>query len=757
MAAAPALHFAVDVAAHAGVVAAARERHALAHTAERAAELKERYAATIDSAGPNGATALLVSCLQGIVADAAALLGLGADPAAEGEIPQSLDPTKTYRAFPLSAAARAGSVEIVRLLLTLDGVSADQATTDEGRTPLLMASGAGMEEVVKLLLAEDGVDVNRAKTDNGCTALFMACQEGYTEVVKLLLGQSGVEVNKATTDDGQTPLFKACQHSHTPIVRLLLARAEIDVNAGTSDGDWNPLFMACQSGHTEVVKLLLMHGAVAVDVPRTQFGWTPFFLACQEGHVEIVNLLLANEQVDVNVATADDGQTPLYGACVRNKPAIVRLLLATDAVDANKATSDDGTTPLYAACQNGCAEIVKLLLAVVGIDVNRATTDACQTPLYIACWNGRVEATRLLLAKDDVDVNKVTTDDGSSALQMACQEGHAGIVRLLLDHKSIDANKAKMDGATSFFTACTHNQQHVVKLLLAHGGIDTNKADSETGASPLIMSIVAGNGHQNATLRLLLADGRADLKLAARMGEFELTPQHTAVKIGNLGATQLLLAYGADMSALQLSGIPELATDHPALAEWLAATATWSRLRVITGCRLYREGAAMLRGGLLDPEQDVGATAGSRLSTVVKEMAAAVETSKTKPGALPWRNALPICKATTKFAVDAVRGWHRTTHWLHHKQVRHAVLTVILVADRAERGPASAAAALAGAAPLALQRPTDGSAPTADQSSGASAESNENATPPTTPLLPIEIWMYLLRFVQRSWWAVDES
>lgn len=112
---------------------------------------------------------------------------------------------------------------------------------------------------------------------------------------------------------------------------------------------------------------------------------------------------------------------------------------------------------------------------------------------------------------------------------------------------------------------------------------------------------------------------------------------------------------------------------------------------------------------------------------------AVVATATAKPAALPWQAAPQICRATTKLVADATRGWHRATHWLHHKAVRDAVFAVLVVVGRLqEKG------ALPAEAPYTI---------------GAVAGTAEANTP--MPLLPIELWLFAMRFFKRSWWAVE--
>ena len=143
---------------------------------------------------------------------------------------------------------------------------------------------------------------------------------------------------------------------------------------------------------------------------------------------------------------------------------------------------------------------------------------------------------------------------------------------------------------------------------------------------------------------------------------------------------------------------------------WITAVASWSQLRIAASLRFHREAAAMLRQGRI-----------AAASWTVPEMLAAIATSKTAPAALPWEDAAPVCNATIKLVADATRGWHRTTHWLHHSNVREAVFAVLVVADRLQRKQDALMAA-----------PTKAMEP--------------------DPVLPPEIWLYIMQFFQRVWW-----
>lgn len=388
----------------------------------------------------------------------------------------------------------------------------------------------------------------------------------------------------------------------------------------------------------------------------------------------------------------------------------------------NQPTTGTGATPLYIACQEGHAEIITLLLAHHRIDVNQARTDVGATPLFIACQRGHVEIITLLLAHDEIDANQARTDTGETPLYTACHEGHAEIITLLLAHHRIDVNQARTDaGMTPLYAACQQGHAEIVKLLLVHDGIDADQARKDSGSTPLHMA--CGKGHVDI-IKLLLRHCGINANQART--DNGTTPLHAAVFGGVLLAMQYLVVHRANLVAESINGETpvQLAAfkNKPELVEWLNAVSGWSQLRVAAGCRLYKDAAFLLRRGKIDPDDPA--------TTSVKDIMAAIAAANAKPASLPWHDAPQTCRATSKLVADATRGWHRTTHWLHHKAVRDAVFAVLVVAWRLQQKAEASSDARA---------PVD--ADTADESA-------------QEPLLPIEIWLFAMRFFKRSWWVV---
>lgn len=579
-------------------------------------------------------------------------------------------------------------------------------------------------------------DVNSRCSRSGLTPLFVSCLKGDPASVQLLLAfgaDAAAECDVLDTLEGvgedekykEFPLSIATREGHEVIVELLLAHKSVDANQATSDTGSTALYESSRAGNGAICKMLLKQDEIDVN-KAMKCGATPLFIACQHGRIEVVTMLLAYDGIDVNKANIDYGATPLYMACNQGRAAVVKMLLAHDGIEVNKSRTDSDDTPLCTACANGQDEIVKMLLGHDGIEVNKARTDGGDTPLSMACFHGRSEVVKMLLAHNGIEVLNATTADGASSLYAACYNGHAAVVKMLLAYDGIEVNKATTDdGTTPLYTACFSGHVEVVKVLLAHDGIEVNKVRADEGATPLHIACDQG---QVDVLRVLLADGRADLHKAQQTDG--CSPLHAAALGGNLLVAQLLVVHGASLTVADDDGDSPAAVaemvEEPVLTKWLTSISTWPQLRVAAGCRLYKDAAVALRHGTIDPDDPAKAS--------IKEIMEAIATSKAEPTALPWQDAPPLCKNTVKLVADATRGWSRTNHWLHHGKVREAVLTVLVVTLRLERKDALLEAAVATAAAAAGK---------AD--AGATAQ---------LPGLPIEMWIYMMRFFMRSWWKV---
>lgn len=264
---------------------------------------------------------------------------------------------------PLMAAAEAGSVEAMRLLIARGAdVNAQNAV---GSTALMWSVSDARK--VRLLL-DHGADVNHAAR-SGRTALMVAAfTDPSAEVVRMLLAK-GADVKAADKRDW-TALNAAAFGNDAESLRLLI-EAGGDVNQGDSFIGWTPLMNAAGNGNLEAVRLLLKKGANVNAVSKRDHlppvkhgvvafgGFTPLLTAAAFAPAAVVKTLL-DAGAAVNVADVR-GFTPLMLAIGtdRQNPETVRLLLAHGAD--TRARNLDGETALDWAQKIGAAAAIASL------------------------------------------------------------------------------------------------------------------------------------------------------------------------------------------------------------------------------------------------------------------------------------------------------------------------------------------------------------------------------------------------------------
>ena len=300
---------------------------------------------------------------------------------------KSVDPRKSNRA--LQAAAAGASKEEIDRLASKDvrgqaqppaaaparraaGAGAAAAVDDDapvgrqdlsggGLTALTFAARANSLETVKLLLAA-GVDINQ-QSAYGWTPLLVATQNRFYQLGSYLLDQ-GANPN-ITTKGGWTPLYLAVDNrnieggdypvrkgdmDHLAFIRKLLDMGA-DVNARIKDNTdkrtvftsmWlnedgaTPFLRASQSSDLEVMRLLLAHGAdpkimTVDDVTALQvaagIGWVEglTYEWSEQANVDAVRLLL-DLGVDPNIQ-AHTGRTALHGAGHKGRTAVIQMLV----------------------------------------------------------------------------------------------------------------------------------------------------------------------------------------------------------------------------------------------------------------------------------------------------------------------------------------------------------------------------------------------------------------------------------------------
>ena len=133
-------------------------------------------------------------------------------------------------AFPLIAAAQEGKVEVVRLLLAVEGVSINQAITIGGGFPLYIACQNNHVEAARLLLAAQA-QVDQV-VHEGWSVCHKAALEGHVQVLEMLL-EAGADV-QLKSDDGLTALDMAIVYKQPvaeAVIRKHLTKAKLEAKA----------------------------------------------------------------------------------------------------------------------------------------------------------------------------------------------------------------------------------------------------------------------------------------------------------------------------------------------------------------------------------------------------------------------------------------------------------------------------------------------------------------------------------------------
>lgn len=531
---------------------------------------------------------LIVMAQQGDAANAAALINTGADP----NYKSSYD-SQT----PLSAAARKGSPEVVKLLLSRG------AKDDEGAA-LTNAYQAGHVDIEKLLqqalpptakararllsAAVDKGDAARAQLLIGSgvdaasldAALISAVDKDaeLIELVRLLLDK-GARINQP--DVYRTPLILAVDRDHVETVKLLLAKgAEVNaIKANTT-----ALAGAVRINNAAVVRLLVAAGAdtTAKDVLYLAAGapWVTDEDANPhpERTSEILQLLLdkgAN-------AKSPDGDKALL---VANSLEKVKLLLARGA---NPNAKDAyGATPLMAAADKGDNQIVEALLSA-GADVNAQDSYKGDTALLLLLDASDSRRKRnvdeypvlvgTLLRVKNISVN-AQNKKGETALMRAVRLGNIESVRLLL-RAGANPNAADKVGDTAYVLAYENGNEEIEKLLT------TAAVQQKTPAVLNAFLVAAISKKDTAKVKELLDQG-ADPNYKSPIGldhpDITSTVLMQAAKVGDAAIVQMLVDKGADPNAKGLIsgsehglvyGTPLEAAKDPQVIEILKKAAT---------------------------------------------------------------------------------------------------------------------------------------------------------------------------------------
>jgi len=274
-----------------------------------------------------------------------------------------------------------------------------------------------------------------------------------------------------------------------------------------------------------------------------------------------------------------DGSTPLHLAAEENRPELVALLVACGAPLEGKF-AESGHSPLSWAITCWSFDAAHRLVALGSVP-----------DLFCAAGLGLLDRVRSFWPEDRLRPHPSRTgssryDEGgkrlpcppprdedqvSDALYIACRADRAEAARFLLDHGA-DPNWRGYAGATCLAWAEFSGNAALCALLRERGGRDDLR-DAQFDAVPRVfpLMVFAGWGFARKLAERLMAD-RSQVGVRGGKG----TLLHAAAWSGQVDATRVLLALGADRSALDPAGHTPLelaeASGHRAVLELLRSS-----------------------------------------------------------------------------------------------------------------------------------------------------------------------------------------
>jgi len=279
------------------------------------------------------------------------------------------------------------------------------------------------------------------------------------------------------------------------------------------------------------MKRTLLTLAVTSLLATTGFA-DPIHDAARTGDLAGVQAEL-NKGVDVDKEELS-GLTPLHYAARLVHKEIAELLIDKGA-NVN-AVWGGRVTPLHEAAWWGRKEIAELIITA-GADVNAKVSDG-RTPLAMAIDQNKPETADIIRKHGGMTSAELLS--GMTLLHIAVKEGKTETIELLIA-EGADVNAMDRDVKTPLDWAEGTNNKGIADLLRKHG--------AKTGEELNVLIAAAKKGDIEAVKQHLAAG--ADVN--AKTWDWT-TPLHNAAIYGHKEVAELLIANGADMNAIIVSG-----------------------------------------------------------------------------------------------------------------------------------------------------------------------------------------------------------
>ena len=475
------------------------------------------------------------------------------------QVVNSSDPTSNRTLLHL--AATINSTDVMELLLR--HFSCIDCIDNRGITPAFLAAEHGLVNNLALMVSK-GAKVNR-KTKS---LLFILESKGneYDEFVTKNCLWTPVLQSKSKYW-GSTMLHAAAHRGHMEVVAFLLDNGAF---ISTVDGvNLTALQIAAENGHSEVVKALYNAGAVADQ--------TSLHHAAANGRLEVVKYLL-------KIGVRD--------RCIRCDGSFywLKTLKHVHRLQSNMKTENVMSFHINEQCfadpkqieKNHCIEKKTENTTNFGELYDDKHLIFCQTALHAGVSAGHVEVVRELISSPPT---ALTCRDytGRTALHEAVRKNNSEIVKMILkkdpalihetcnhwqmvEQRNETHTSLKLGceesieyhgdichcGYTPLHMAARYGHWEIGMYLIKISGALVNASDC-FGATPL--HVAACHNHKLFVHMLMRSESSANINSMTANGS---TPLHSAAACGAVEIIDLLLYFGANLSAVDKGGLSTL-------------------------------------------------------------------------------------------------------------------------------------------------------------------------------------------------------